>query len=350
VGRPPVGGVRLQADLAALLVASGLMLAGAAGPRALGTPASAAPMPPPRLADTGLYQLPVRPFSPQYPLWSDGAAKSRWVYLPPGSAIDVSNPDDWEFPVGTRFWKEFRFAGRKVETRLIWKATTSEWVFAAYAWNDAGTDAMLAPADGLATTIETAPGRRLTIPSVTDCAACHGTTRRGPLGFNALQLSSDRDPNAVHGEPLDAEMLTLETLVGEGRLTPAPARFLTDPPRIRSDSPRTRAVLGYFAANCGGCHNGSQEITVTMPSLRHDAVLDGDHLVRELAERRTKWQVPGQADGTSVLLAPGDPLASAMLVRMRSRRPSSQMPPLGTVARDTEAVALVERWIADGLK
>ena len=30
---------------------------------------------------------------------------------------------------------------------------------------------------------------------------------------------------------------------------------------------------------------------------------------------------------------------------MSSRRPSSQMPPLGTVVRDEEAVALVRKWI-----
>ena len=30
---------------------------------------------------------------------------------------------------------------------------------------------------------------------------------------------------------------------------------------------------------------------------------------------------------------------------MKSRRPSSQMPPLGTVVQDDEALRLVQRWI-----
>jgi hypothetical protein len=34
-----------------------------------------------------------------------------------------------------------------------------------------------------------------------------------------------------------------------------------------------------------------------------------------------------------------------MLVRMKSRRPSSQMPPLGTVLRDDEAIAAIEKWL-----
>ena len=36
---------------------------------------------------------------------------------------------------------------------------------------------------------------------------------------------------------------------------------------------------------------------------------------------------------------------SAILVRMKSRRPSTQMPPLGTVLHDREAIALVTEWI-----
>jgi hypothetical protein len=34
-----------------------------------------------------------------------------------------------------------------------------------------------------------------------------------------------------------------------------------------------------------------------------------------------------------------------MLFRMKSRRPSSQMPPLGTVLRDDAAIAAVAKWI-----
>lgn len=43
------------------------------------------------------------------------------------------------------------------------------------------------------------------------------------------------------------------------------------------------------------------------------------------------------------------PDASAMLVRMRSRRPSSQMPPLGTALRDEAAIDVITKWIATDL-
>ena len=88
---------------------------------------------PARLIDTGLYAAGHpgeidprnRPFAPQYPLWTDGATKRRWVYLPPGAPIDARDAAEWQFPAGTRFWKEFSFNGRKVETRMIWRASRS---------------------------------------------------------------------------------------------------------------------------------------------------------------------------------------------------------------------------------
>jgi hypothetical protein len=39
------------------------------------------------------------------------------------------------------------------------------------------------------------------------------------------------------------------------------------------------------------------------------------------------------------------PEHSALLARMRSRRPSSQMPPLGTVVRDQQAIDAILDWI-----
>ena len=64
-----------------------------------------------------------------------------------------------------------------------------------------------------------------------------------------------------------------------------------------------------------------------------------------LIGRRTVWHVPGAADGASVLIDPVEPELSALLARMRSRSPSSQMPPLGTVLRDQVAVDALTEWI-----
>jgi len=307
---------------------------------------------PARLSETGLYEAGQdsvvraenRAFSPQYPLWSDGALKRRWIFLPAGTRIDARRPDDWDFPVGTRFWKEFSFGGRRVETRMLWKVSPTRWLMASYAWNETQTDAELA-ADGVRGAVEVAPGRRHSIPSRADCAACHGANGR-PLGFAALQLSTDRDPNAIHGEPLAPGMLTLETLVGEDRLANAPPTWLADPPRIRASSPRTRAALGYLAANCGACHNRGGEISANVPSLAYaDVMAAADAVAESLVGRSTRFQVPGVPDGASVVVDPLAPAQSALLARMRSRRPSSQMPPLGTVLGDPQALEALAEWI-----
>jgi hypothetical protein len=308
--------------------------------------------PPQRLIDTGLYSADGlvdarnRPFAPQYPLWSDGMTKRRWVHLPEGTAIEAAE-NDWNFPVGTKFWKEFSVGGVKVETRFLWKSAASAWTFGTYVWNEPGTEAVLAPQDGVPGAIEVSSGRRHGIPSRPDCLACHDNGRVGPLGFNALQLSTDRDPNAIHGEPLVAGMVTLKDLVASGRLSSARADLVTSPPRIRTEDPETRAVLGYLAANCGTCHNGSASVSVLGPSLRiADLIEDGDRVARSLIGRPSRWQVPGAAEGESVLVRPGAPEMSALFLRMRSRSPASQMPPLGTVVRDQQALDAIHRWIS----
>lgn len=310
---------------------------------------------PERLTDTGLFDgdragvvaRGVRAFSPQYPLWSDGLSKRRWIQLPAGGVVDGSNEHAWTFPAGTRLWKEFSFQGRKVETRVLWKGTTG-WNYGSYAWNDDGTEAVLAPEEGLITRIEVAPGRRHVIPSRADCAACHGSPDRGrPLGFNALQLSADRDPGAIHGEPLQEGMQTLDVLLKEGWLHGG-TETAAAAPRIRTQDPSTRAVLGYLAANCSHCHDGSGEIAALAPVIRYpDLLQDGDAVARSLLDAPTSWQLPGVEHGSTVLVEPGSPERSALLARMKSRAPSSQMPPLGTVLRDGQAIDAVARWIAE---
>jgi hypothetical protein len=299
-----------------------------------------------------------RPFSPQYPLWSDGAAKKRWIRLPDGAAIDATNLARWEFPVGTRFWKEFSFGGRKVETRMLWRATEDRWVFATYAWNDAQTDAVLAPDTGIADAAEVAPadvaqgkpGKRHTIPGVADCRSCHDSARTEILGFDALNLSDDRDPNAPHAETLTNEMITLRTLTEENLIYPKRPDLIATPPRIAAGSATERAALGYLSTNCGSCHNRESSIASLGLILKH-AVSEAGHrepgaALATTVNQRGHWVVP-EAQEESRLINPGHPESSAIVRRVKSRRPSSQMPPLGTVVVDRQAVDLLTRWVKE---
>jgi hypothetical protein len=345
-----------------LLSAGALLLVSSATSRVLGAGAGngeTAFALPSRLSATGLYAdaatLAVdprnRPFAPQYPLWSDGAVKRRWVRLPDGATIDTRNVDRWDFPVGTRFWKEFEFGGRRVETRMLVKTAPDHWEFASYAWSDDQRDATLAPAEGLHGVADVAPGKMHSVPSREECRACHDSGRTEILGFSALQLSTDRDPLAPHAEALSAGMVTLQTLVDERRLRPARPELATTPPRIAARDARERAVLGYLSTNCGSCHNPRSSIASLGLMLRYDAGQAGGCVPDAIAttlNRPGHWVVPTAPDGTSRLVAPGHPELSALLVRAKSRRPSSQMPPIGTVVADREALDLVSAWIAAG--
>lgn len=306
------------------------------------------------LSETGLYAAPgkVDPanlaFSPQYPLWSDGAVKSRWLHLPKGGVIDGRNEDGWQFPVGTKVWKEFVFQGRKVETRLIWRTGAASWVFASYQWNEAQTDAVLVPASGLAEVAEIAKGLRHSIPSVADCQACHENSGTEVLGFSALQLSPDRDPKALHGEPLGPGMVTLKELVQRRLIQGVREDLLSRPPRIQAANPESRAILGYLSTNCGACHRGDAPIPELGLDFRHtgDVKPEGEPGLLTTLGQQSLFTLPGQAPVDAVLIVPGAPEKGTVPFRMASRRPASQMPPLGTVIADEEAVARIQAWIA----
>lgn len=312
---------------------------------------------PQRLADTGLYSdfvsRSVDPrnlhYSPQYPLWSDGAAKERWIYLPPGTTIDARNPEHWVFPVGTKLWKQFAWS-RPVETRYL-ERTRRGWVYAVYVWAEDGSDAVLAPEAGVTSSQEVAPGRRHAIPSLADCLNCHRGGRAEVLGFSALQLSPDRDPLAPHAEPVRDGDVNLATLVQRGRVRGLPREVLDPPPRIVASTPRGRAAKGYLHANCGGCHDSRGPLASIGVSLRHSLRAHEERLQPATAAvgHPTTFALPGASTRESVWLAPGAPSSSAVVHRMQSRNPAVQMPPLATKVVDEEAVRLVTEWIEHDL-
>ena len=309
-----------------------------------GNPSS--PELPARLSDTGLFvagSLSVHPdnipYAPQYSLWSDGASKRRWMRLPVGTAIDASHTDAWQFPPGTRLWKEFGYS-KPVETRYIERLHDGSWRFASYVWNEQGTDALLAPAAGMAAhPVKDAPGGRYAIPARDDCLACHEGAPVPVLGISALQLSADRDPGALHaGAPMPGEV-TLSDLYERGQLTGLAPDLLSEPPRIAGADATTRAALGYLHANCGHCHNGEGPLADMQLLLLQGSRGDVG------ATRGSVLGVPGEfhARGHDIRVVAGSPEQSVLALRMRSRNPVLQMPPLGSRVADVEGVALIEQ-------
>ncbi len=246
---------------------------------------------PERLSQTGLDGAGVRAFEPRFSLWSDGAAKRRWIALPAGEPVDAAQPDAWRFPAGTRLWKEFSVDGRPVETRVITRDAEGRWAYASYVWQ--GDDAVRAPAGGQTLTLP--GGRRYDVPSEGDCIACHAGARSPVLGFAALQLGP-----------------AVPALLREGLLKNAPGAWATQAPDFIAADAAEHAARGYLHGNCAHCHF---DAGVPVP-LR--LALD-------------------------VGAAPAPVDAAAVLKRAGTRNPYQQMPPLGTREVDALGLALLAR-------
>lgn len=303
---------------------------------------------PARLSETGLFadvaagivNDGVLAFTPQYPLWTDGAQKRRWIRLPEGASIDATAPESWSFPVGTRVWKEFRF-GARVETRYMQRGADG-WLYATYLWSEDGRDAVLAPERGVRGACETGLGTRHDVPSLQDCRACHDASPSAVLGFSALQLAPERDPGAPHAEEPEPGSVDVLALLAQGRLRGSPDAILAAAQPIEAASPLERSALGYLHANCGGCHNAAGPLASLGLELdyHHGDVAPAR---RSAFGRTSRFQPAGVRDARRI--EPGQPERSVLVQRMASRFAATQMPPLGTHAVDETALALVRAWI-----
>jgi hypothetical protein len=134
--------------------------------------------------------------------------------------------------------------------------------------------------------------------------------------------------------------------VKNNSLSPPRPDLAVQPPRIRERDPIARAALGYLSANCGGCHNDRVPLDRLGLVLLHDSSREAPEPALATAVNVAgRYVMPGIPEDSSRIVAPGAPERSTLLYRMRSRRPSSQMPPLGTAIPDNEATELIRRWI-----
>ncbi|MDP9148980.1 MAG: hypothetical protein M3O36_03420 [Myxococcota bacterium] len=305
-------------------------------------PCPGGPDPPDTLECTGLYTniatkqvaAAARSYAPAVPLWSDAADKTRWVYLPPGQKIDTSSPSEWVFPVGTKFWKEFSREGKRIETRLFEKIQRNFWRYTTYAWN-ADESATQRSAGGDLVLPSGAPYH---IPTSSECDDCHKGRSDRILGFEQglLGLSG-------------AKGLTLEQLVADGRLSPAPAQVHL---QVGDDGTGVAApALAWLHVNCGvTCHNTNTN-AFAYPAgmnLRLDpALLDGSSLASSNSILTTvgiRAKTPSW--NGAIRIVPGDPANSLLVSLISHRGKGVQMPPIATLVVDDADVANVVAWVS----
>lgn len=284
---------------------------------------------PTHLSETGLYaDIAARlvaddalPYTPRYALWSDGADKQRWLRLPVDSTIDTSDSDDWRFPVGATFWKEFSRDGVALETRVLTRTGEgdADWAAVAYVWD--GDDAIATP-DGV---VDVA-GTTHDVPDAASCFGCHGGRVSRVLGVSAVQLPE-------HGEA----GIGLEDLRGAW----------LDDSVVAADPPgdaKAQAALGYLHANCSHCHN---QIRPEREGARcYDPENDLDfHLPGDAVS--SVDDAPAVQTAVDHGITPGNADQSEVISRISTRDDffGPSMPPLGTEEIDEEGIATLRAWI-----
>ncbi len=281
-------------------------------------------------ADAQIPTVGVYRYELNTPLYSDGADKLRFVYVPVGERIEADGEGLLQFPVGSAIIKTFAFGEgedrRLIETRVLLHRADG-WLALPYRWNDEQTEARLALA-GARLPITRPDGSEISyrIPNKNQCKTCHSKDGEVvPIGPQARNLSSDWLAERVERGQLDA--------------IPVGADSFPDW-SMRDSGDTARLARAYLDVNCAHCHRPGGSASNSGLDLRWE---QGDP--HAIGIRKPPVAAGRGSGGHLVSIAPGDPDASIMIHRMSSTEPGVAMPELGKGTVDEDAVALLRDWI-----
>jgi uncharacterized repeat protein (TIGR03806 family) len=321
--------------------------------------------PPPLLSQTGVFTdlaslaaAPgVIPYDVASPLWSDAAAKRRWIILPNDGTHDSAAEDigfseegNWTFPAGTVFVKHFEVAldegdpgvVKRLETRFLVATEGGGKYGFTYRWNAAGTDAeLLAAGQAESYEVTLAGGgtetRNWDYPSRADCLLCHNNASGQALGVRTHSLN-----RSFHYEATGRTANQLATFNQLGMFhTTLSAAQLADFLEARAPddatAPIEHRVRSYLDSNCAHCHQPGA--TVDHFDARLGTPLQVQGLINGMIQGHFSLGPEGR------YLKPGDPSLSAVHVRLDNVGNGAAMPPLAKNLVDHEAVDLLREYL-----
>ena len=270
----------------------------------------------------------VIPYRLNTPLWSDGAEKERFVYIPLSHQAKAQADGLLDLPVGSALIKTFKFGGKLIETRVLLHRADG-WVALPYVWDADQQDARL-----------TLGGKRIelagpdgipisyAVPNKNQCKECHGVSGQvTPIGPKAYNLAP----------------AWLEALNKAGMLDRVPVVTKRIP--IWEDRDHTDPALaarGYLEANCAHCHNPNGAASNSGLYL---GWLESDPIKLGIGKRPV---AAGRGSGNLDFdVVPGDAAHSILYYRMASLEGGVAMPELGRAALDPAGMAAVQKWIGE---
>ena len=288
------------------------------------------------LADTGCVSLTdsrepgsgLIEFDIASPLWSDGVAKRRWMALPQGEGIDLTDDGQFLFPSGTVLMKQFIHNEQPIETRLLVKQEDSQW--AGYSWEFDGMNATWV--EGGAT--KEVDGITWQFPSSSQCLQCHTSVANRSLGPEVMQMKGHQDQWLILRDMEPSIFVDGIDLAALGDPLPS----LPDPIVNDSDVSLQDRARSYLHSNCSHCHQPGGSARSPM-DLRYQTAFANQFLCN---------QEPDNSDlglgQDARLLVPGNAELSILVNRI-NRRDQFQMPPLGTHSIDGTAVTVITDWV-----
>ena len=288
------------------------------------------------------------PYDINVPFWSDHAHKSRWFLTATNLKIGFQPEGNWSFGAGQTWIKHFDLeltngvasSARRLETRFLVKNSNGVYGIT-YRWGNSLTNATLVPEEGLdeAFAINDGGTMRTQVwhyPSRTECLSCHTPVAGFGLGFNTVQMN--RDFGYAGGESNQIAFLSAAGIFSN---TVADVHALRALAHATNESASLEwRVRSHLAANCAQCHqpggSGLGTWNANITNSTAGAGLINGPLNNYFNNTNNRVIVPGS-------------LSNSMLLARISVRGPGQMPPLASSVLDTQAMALLSRWITNDL-
>jgi uncharacterized repeat protein (TIGR03806 family) len=273
------------------------------------------------------------PYQVNFPLWSDGAAKKRWIYIPKGKQIKFDSTEEWQPPVGTILVKEFDF-DHKSEIRIEY-LSDSGWQLSSYVWQADQLDATrVTQTTGIEVSSSASPKPfKWFIPSPNECLKCHKTgasvTGSPVLGLKTEQLG-----------PMQLSQWIENGLFSNPPPTVSNLSYLPDLSHDTTSTPVHDLARGYLAVNCSSCHRPNGFVPTNL-DMRWEI---GNTDMNAIGKPPMFGNLGVQG---AMIITPSDKSKSILWLRMSQTGPD-HMPFLGSKELDQTGLRYIQQWIDSG--